>query len=563
MRTSAGFCDTGLSGKIRIQMRPPRLIARDMARRAASIWRAVSRPRVVALSPYSPKLTLLPRVAIPRLRPFCSLRYLRLAGCSILRSCLARARALARRARLLRPVGGRRFGLRRRFLDRARDLGGDGRGRLLALLDDLALEYPDLDADCTGAGLRCRDAVVDLGAQGVQRHAPFPVPLVARDLDAVEPARAGDLDALRAEAHRVGDGTFHGAAEHDALLQLLGDRVGDQLRVDLGLADFLDIDVHRYAQHLLQLGLERLDVLAFLADDDAGARAVHRDAGILCRPFNDDLRDRRVRQLLLEKLADLQILEQHAGEVPAVGVPLRRPVAVQREAEPDRVDFLTHALLSPVADGDENVAGRLHDLRAATLGLRAEAAQERAALDADVRYFQLVDVRAVVVLGVGDRRLEELPQDDRALLRAELQDVQRLVDRFAAYLVRHQPALLGREAHAAELGRGVHVLSLRFRRGGRGRRRRSSRGRRRRRRLAVAARGRGSGRRGGLRRARLGVSLEDAGVGELAELVADHVLRHVHRHVLLAVVHGDREPDKIRQDGRAARPGLDRPLVVE
>jgi hypothetical protein len=29
---------------------------------------------------------LAPRVAMPRFRPFCSLRYLRLAGCSILRS---------------------------------------------------------------------------------------------------------------------------------------------------------------------------------------------------------------------------------------------------------------------------------------------------------------------------------------------------------------------------------------------------------------------------------------------------------------------------------------------
>src|SRR5687768_9532364 len=105
--------------------------------------------------------------------------------------------------------------------------------------------------------------------------------------------------------------------------------------------------------------------------------------------------------------------------------------------------------------------------------------------------------------------------------------------------------------------------SLRFRPGCRGRcRGRGARGRRGRRRLAVSARSRGRGRGRRLRRARLGVALEDAGVGELAELVADHVLRHVHRHVLLAVVHGDREPDEIRQDRRAARPGLDRPLVV-
>src|SRR5690349_16169145 len=61
-----------------------------MARRAASIWRAVRRPRAMALSPYSPKATLLPRVAMPLLRPFCCLRYFVLAGCSILDSWFLR-----------------------------------------------------------------------------------------------------------------------------------------------------------------------------------------------------------------------------------------------------------------------------------------------------------------------------------------------------------------------------------------------------------------------------------------------------------------------------------------
>src|SRR5438552_6010100 len=86
MRTSAGFFDMGLSGKMRIQIRPPRLMWRVIARLAASIWRAVNLPRVIALSPYSPKLTLAPTVATPLLRPFCSLRYFLLAGCNILRS---------------------------------------------------------------------------------------------------------------------------------------------------------------------------------------------------------------------------------------------------------------------------------------------------------------------------------------------------------------------------------------------------------------------------------------------------------------------------------------------
>ena len=51
MRTSAGLCDTGTSGKIRIHTRPTRRMWRVIARRAASIWRAVTRPGSDAFSP--------------------------------------------------------------------------------------------------------------------------------------------------------------------------------------------------------------------------------------------------------------------------------------------------------------------------------------------------------------------------------------------------------------------------------------------------------------------------------------------------------------------------------
>src|SRR3954471_9844644 len=184
-----------------------------MARRAASIWRAVRRPRPIALRPYSPKLTLLPRVALPVLRPFCSLRNLRLAGCSTSGSCSS-----------WRPAAGlavaRLLGLGRRLIRRQH--------RLLARLHDLALEYPHLDADHAIRRLRFREAVVDVGAQRVKRHTAFAVPLRASDLDAVQTPGAHDLDALCAEAHRVRDRAFHRAPEHDSLLKLLRNRVGDE-----------------------------------------------------------------------------------------------------------------------------------------------------------------------------------------------------------------------------------------------------------------------------------------------------------------------------------------------
>src|SRR5271165_1606891 len=57
------------------------------------------------------------------------------------------------------------------------------------------------------------------------------------------------------------------------------------------------------------------------------------------------------------------------------------------------------------------------------------------------------------------------------------------------------------------------------------------------------------------------VSLEGARQRKFAQLVANHVFRDVHRNVLLAVVNGDRQAHEVRSNGRAPRPGLDRPLV--
>ncbi len=44
---------------------------------------------------------------------------------------------------------------------------------------------------------------------------------------------------------------------------------------------------------------------------------------------------------------------------------------------------------------------------------------------------------------------------------------------------------------------------------------------------------------------------------ELAELVADHVLRHEHREELVTVIDTEGQADELRQDGRATRPRLD------
>src|SRR5690606_21982256 len=112
------------------------------------------------------------------------------------------------------------------------------------VLQDFAFEDPGLDADDAVRRLGFSEAVVDVGAQGVQRHAAFAVPLHAGDFRAAQAARDVDPHALGAQAHRRLHRTLHGAAEGHAALELLGDVLGDQLGVGLRLADLDDVQVH-------------------------------------------------------------------------------------------------------------------------------------------------------------------------------------------------------------------------------------------------------------------------------------------------------------------------------
>src|SRR6185295_3966942 len=97
--------------------------------------------------------------------------------------------------------------------------------------------------------------------------------------------------------------------------------------------------------------------------------------------------------------------------------------------------------LFAVTDGDMDVARLLQDDVATAFRARREAAQVVRLVDQDGLDLELVDIGAVVVLGIRDRRQEHLLDDDGALLRAEGEDVERLVHGQPADLVGDEPAL--------------------------------------------------------------------------------------------------------------------------
>src|SRR5215203_5512729 len=120
-------------------------------------------------------------------------------------------------------MSGRRAATRRLGAFQEAPLGGNW-----VVLQDLTFEHPHLHTYRAVSSVARGVAVIDIGAQRMERHAALAVPFHARDLRAAEPAAAIDTDALRTQPHRRLHRTLHGAAECDSSLELLRDRLRDE-----------------------------------------------------------------------------------------------------------------------------------------------------------------------------------------------------------------------------------------------------------------------------------------------------------------------------------------------
>src|SRR5215813_8663756 len=299
IRVSAGFLVTGLSGNRRIQILPPRLTKRVMATRLASICRSVIQPGSMTFRPKSPNDSSPPRQALPRMRPRCCLRYFTFFGINISQFSVSRLSVTSSALRCslftYHTVAGRKangeWGPRS-----AAALEGPCRCRLrlaLALPQDLALVHPALHADHAVRGPRFGKAVIDIGAQSVQRQASLQVPFGARDFVAVQTTAYPHLDTFAAKAQRRVHCLAHGATEADALLKLQRDVLGYQLCIELWLVYFENVDVHVAAGALLDLLLQLVDLSALAADDDAGTRGADDDAQLVAGTLDLNRADAR------------------------------------------------------------------------------------------------------------------------------------------------------------------------------------------------------------------------------------------------------------------------------
>src|SRR4029077_17594315 len=287
------------------------------------------RSGAIAFRPNCPNDNVAPEVATPWIRPLCAFRNFVFFGCIM---------ALSPQTFSM-PLSG--------VAARPRTLAF---GHLLVLghrivLEDFALEDPDLDAAGAERRERGRHAVIDVGAQRMQGHAAFAVPFHARDLGAAQTARAVDADALGAQTHRRLHRALHGAAERDTALELLRNRFGEQRGVKLGLADFHDVDHDIGSRDVGNALAQLVDVGTLLADHDTRTGRVDRHPALLVRTLDHNSRHGSLLEFLVQDLADLDVLVQQLAVFVLAGEPAGIPRPVDAKTKPDWIDLLTHRIL--------------------------------------------------------------------------------------------------------------------------------------------------------------------------------------------------------------------------
>ena len=261
-----------------------------------------------------------------------------------------------RRGRFARSLNGRRLGRsvgsgrRARAAAAACTCGGARAGPLgllLAVGNLVAVVDPHLHADRTHGGASLGGAEVDLRAEGVQRDATLPVPLLAAHLGPAETTCRRDPHPERAGSHRGLDGPSHRAAERHASDELFRDALGEERGIGLGpnlagrLVHVLDLHVDPLLRVPLDVLAESVDLDALAADHDAGTRGSDEDPDLVALALDVDGRDAGSRQPGADVLADPDVLVEVLGVI-TLGVPVALPRVDHPEPKSVRMDLVSH-----------------------------------------------------------------------------------------------------------------------------------------------------------------------------------------------------------------------------
>ena len=176
----------------------------------------------------------------------------------------------------------------------------------------------------------------------MQRQTSLQVPLRTCDFIPIQASAHANFNSLAAETQRRVHRLAHRPPEAHPFFQLQRNRLRNQLRVELRLVHFLNVDENVLAgSPLLQLRFQLVDFRAFASDDDPGPRGLDDDAQLVARPLDLDGAHARRLELLLQFRLQLDVLKQLLVVIP-LGKPARLPRLGVAQPKTIRMNFLTH-----------------------------------------------------------------------------------------------------------------------------------------------------------------------------------------------------------------------------
>src|SRR5690606_17212213 len=140
--------------------------------------------------------------------------------------------------------------------------------------DNLTLEDPHFHTDDAVSSAGLCSSVINVSAQSVQRHTTFAVPFTASDLCTTQTATDLNLDTFGALTHGVLYRALHGTTEHHTTLQFLGNALSNQHSIQIRLANFFDVDMHRHTHLLADISAQLVNIFTFLTNHNTWTGSV-------------------------------------------------------------------------------------------------------------------------------------------------------------------------------------------------------------------------------------------------------------------------------------------------
>jgi len=139
---------------------------------------------------------------------------------------------------------------------------------------------------------------------------------------------------------------------------------------------------------------------------------MNRHAALLVRTLDHNPGDSRLLELLMQDLADFDILVQQLAVLVLAGEPTGIPCPVNAETQSDWIDLLTHRILPralsarlgfDLTNNDRQLREWFKDTTRTATAARCETLHHDAIADMRLGDDQIVDIEIVVVLGIGNR----------------------------------------------------------------------------------------------------------------------------------------------------------------